>query len=249
MGKIWSVYIYIDELFYRSLYLLLSGTAIFLIFLYKFDALFFIKIFPVLIAKKKFISTGITELIELWWALIVSNTILMAWPFFALQLGCFLKTGFYRFQVYLLNTFYKKAFVNYYIFLISYYFLIFPMILQTLFSLGVESKGFHPFKFLEIQPNILKFISLISNFQYLLGYTILISIFYFSNLLLLKDPFYLFIKTKRYKKSILFLFILFLFILFPSDCSLNVFLPFLNFIALECLHFLSCFNLINKVKY
>nr|YP_009988311.1 SecY-independent transporter protein [Gelidiella acerosa]QNM39449.1 SecY-independent transporter protein [Gelidiella acerosa] len=248
MRKGLSFYIYINELFYRILYLLFNGITILLILLYKYDTLFFIKIFPVLVAKKRFISTGIAELIELWWVLLLSSTILISWPFFTLQLGYFLKTGLYRFQFYVLNTFNKKAFVNYYIFLIIYYFLIFPFILQILFSWGARDINFNPFKFLEIQPNILEFINLISNLQYLTGYVVLINLFYLLNLSLLKNPHHLFTMIEKYKQSILFLFILFLFILFPSDFLLNFFTPFLNFILLESLHLFSCFNLINKIK-
>nr|YP_009988357.1 SecY-independent transporter protein [Gelidiella flabella]QNM39633.1 SecY-independent transporter protein [Gelidiella flabella] len=242
------VYIYLNELLYRSFYIFLNVIIIALLFFYKYDVLFFIKTFPVILVKKKFIVTGVTELIELWWFLILSNTSVIIWPFFTVQVSCFLKAGLYKFQFYLISTVYRWIFTVYFVLSTFYYFIACPLILHILFFWGVGKDNYTPFMFLEIQPNVLKYINWISEFHCLLGFITMVSIFYSIHLTLSKNPYYLFVKAKNYKKIILFLFILFLFILFPSDFFFNIFIPSLTFMGLECLHLFLCFNLINKIK-
>lgn len=249
MKKNYTICIYINEFFHRSLYLFLNIFILALIFLYKYDTLFFIKAFPVILSKKKFISTSVTELLELWWSLVLSNIILFTWPLFTLQLSYFLRTGFYKFQLYFLNIICKKTFIIYFLLLSNYYFFIFPIILHVLFLWSSKNNVFTPLMFLEIKPNILSYINWISELQYLLSFFTLLSVFYAVNLILSEKPYCLLDKIKNYKRILLFLFILFLFILCPPDLIFNIFIPFFSFLILECLYFLSCFNIINKIKY
>ena len=233
-----------NELLWKFVYFLFSVVLLAVIIFNQIDTLVFIETAPFLRLEKKFISVEITDLIELFWFITFSTTLLFTYPLFSFQINNFFKSSWYHYQFYFAKTTLSRILVMYTLTGLVYYLEFLPAIL-TFMTQWDNVFTRYRILIIEVQLSILSYITWTSELRHFLNFSLLLPLLYLNNLSLLKSLRYNYLLTKNYRKSILFLFLSLILLVLPPDMNFQLLLFVLSYIVVELFFLSLCLKLVN----
>nr|YP_009546260.1 SecY-independent transporter protein [Gelidium gabrielsonii]AYO27608.1 SecY-independent transporter protein [Gelidium gabrielsonii] len=239
--------VYSNELFYRICYVVISLVLIILIIINKFEVVILIEVIPLIYLDKKFTVVEVTDLIELLWFLIFSVSLLTLWPFIIFHLNQFFKSSWYMYQIYYIKFFLKQFFLVCVFSWVLNYFVILPNMLHLLIELKSSSNQFWILLTIDIQLNLLKYVVWVVEFQYLVNFVTLNTVFCLVSSKLFWTLNLKYDLIVNYRKLILFFFIFILYLMLPPDIIFQTLVFILFYLLFEFLYFFLCLKVTNQI--
>nr|YP_009002130.1 preprotein translocase subunit SecY [Sporolithon durum]AGU16695.1 preprotein translocase subunit SecY [Sporolithon durum] len=228
--------LYIFDFMIRVLYVFLSYLICFCIFFYHIELIFLFEAYPYLvISYKRFIATGITDLLDITWTLCLIFSTLLISPLIHYHVFSFFSSSWYYYQLQFLLLTSSTTFV----FCISslvFHSLILPLILN--FFIYWEVSSCTSLLKLELEAQITLYVNWVLSLQYFFSFFLslfFLSLFFPFFLLKIID-FYVYFKT--HKNAFLFSTIFLVFIVLPPEPPLQFLTIFFLFVLYE-LFFIS----------
>nr|AYR06602.1 preprotein translocase subunit SecY [Lithothamnion sp.] len=231
-----SYNLYIFELIIRIFYILFSYCLCLIIIFLNIDILFLFETYPFAsVVNNRFISTCVTDFIDVIWTLSVFTSIIFTLPLLVYHLGSFFYNSWYTYQI----NFYRKLVLTSLLIFLFIYFIIHNNILPSIFSFFLywEITEESSLLRIEAETRILSYIDWILLLKLIFSFLISLGFFILS-------IFLSFFKVKyihgffKFNKGILIYFSIFLFFLItPPDFFLQLFIIFFNLIFFNLIFF------------
>nr|WDA66145.1 preprotein translocase subunit SecY [Lithothamnion corallioides] len=235
--KPYNIYFY--ELVIRSLYIFFSYCICLVILFLNIEILFLFEIYPFMnITNNRFISTRLTDFVDVVWTLSAFMSTLFVLPLFVYHINSFFYNSWYTYQI---NFFKKLIRISIISFLITY-FIIHNNLLSSIFTFFLywEITEESSLLRIEAETTILSYMNWILFFKSLFSFLFSLGLF---NLLILLN----FIKIKYihkyfklYKNIFIYLFIFLSFLITPPDLFLQLFIILFNLILFNLILFILC---------
>lgn len=236
--RLYSIYFF--DLFFKSIYFLISFFILFLLFFCKitdhllFEILPFIKIFY----YKRFIMTGVIDLFNMIWVTSFFYSSLFIFPLLVHWTFLFFKPGWYSYQELL----YKIATFWFYCCFIVGFFFFHLNIIPVMLDFFLHRELTDPYYLVRIEPEIsfLSYILWISvikcNFSFIFSYLVMFmfTVFLFKKISSIHGW------LKSYIKLLSFILIGFLYLLIPPDFMVQTFLILIIYCYNEFFYYIVC---------
>ncbi len=241
--------VYFLEFSFRLFYILISYFICLIIFFLNIDTIFLFETNSLLtiLTTKRLILTKISQLFNTIWFLCNSFSFSFLFPLIFYHILYFFKSGWYKYQVRILKTFYF-FYIN--IFLVLYFFSHIIIITSLInFFLYWEIKEIS--SLLRIEAEISLFYYILWNFHLKFFFSYCLINFLFLIYLTLKffNIFILYKLFLKLKKLIMYLFICNLFILIPPDFFFQILIVIISYFLFELFFLIICIKTYIKINF
>nr|AHX02515.1 SecY [Schimmelmannia schousboei] len=240
--------IHFTELIFIFFYFSFSLVLCILVSISNLHSLILFETYPFLqFSNKKFIITHITDIIDIVWFLVLSNSLLSVFPLLFFQLTKFFSSSWYIYQLRFSNKVFVYSYFAFILILIICYLQIIPITLSFLSQWEYLRKP-NSILNIELEFRILSYILWTLAFRNYIGCFIFIIFIIINKVRFLYHMKSVYIFSKLYRKQVVFFNLFCLFLISPSDIFLQFLSLFLILVFFEIVFFFICYKVSNLIN-